>query len=206
MRKKGEESDVNEEYAAEGIGYLHSYEGPRPLKDFNACGQAAVAAVLDFHGLDPYGLEKPVYDEEDGGHHWRDEEIVDRIKGRFPPDHLFGLLGTTGGRIAEALADAGLQTRAAHSKDPEVGRGIWEEAKRWANAGLPVVVIVDRGKLGGRPLAAHWAVVHKVAGQKVHLANAKGAPVVPEERFLRAFRCQFMPAGFNHCAIFSRPG
>lgn len=148
MVKKERKGDVKKEPAAEGIGYLHSYEAPGALKSFNLCGQAAVAAVLDFHGLNPYGLEKPVYDEEDGGRHWRDGEIVGRIKERFPPDHLFGLLGTTGGRVAEALADAGLEVRVAHSEDPQAGHGIWEEAKRWANAGLPVVVIVDRGKLG----------------------------------------------------------
>jgi hypothetical protein len=185
--------------------YLHSYGGSRPLADFNTCGQAAVAAVLDFHGLDPYGLDRPVYDEKDGRYHWRDERIVDRIKERFPPDNFFGLFGTSGGRIAKALANAGLEARVARSKDPDVGRKIWEDVKRWANAGLPVVVTMDRGQLGGRPFAVHWGVVYLVAGSEVYLANNKGMPVVPEARFLRAFRCRFMPAAFNHSAVFSRP-
>lgn len=164
-----------------------------------------MATVLDCHGLDPYSLEKPFYDEEDGRYHWRDKEIVDHIKNRFPPDNLFGLLGTSGQRIADALGCAGLETRVAYAKAPEVGYEIWEDVKRWVNAGYPVVAIVDRGKIGGRPFTAHWVVIHKIAGSKVHLANAKGVPVVPEARFLHAFRCRFMPASFNHCAVFSRP-
>ena len=188
-----------------GTGYLHSYGGPRPLADFNTCGQAAVATVLDYYGLDPYGLPRPIYDEKDGRHHWRDCQIIDRIKERFPPDNFFGLFGTTGDQIRRALTDAGLDTRLAYSPTPDDGRRIWEDVKLWMNAGWPVVVIVDRGKLGGRPFTAHWAVAHKVAGSRVYLANSKGRPVVLEERFVRAFRCRFMPARFNHCAVFSRP-
>lgn len=115
------------------------------------------------------------------------------------------MFGTSGGRIAEVLANAGLEVHVTHSKDPEVGREIWEYVKRWANVGLPVVVIMDRGQLGGRPFAAHWGVVYRVVDSEVHLANSKGTPVVPEARLFRAFRCRFMPAAFNHCAVFSRP-
>lgn len=197
---------MREHSIAGGIDYLHSYGGTRPLADFNTCGQAAVAAVLDFHGLNPYGLDRPVYDEKDGGYHWRDDLVVDRIKECFPPDNFFGLFGTSGHRVAEALAGAGMEVHVAHSKDPEAGREIWEDVKRWASAGLPVVVIMDRGQLGGRPFTAHWGVVYRVANSEVHLANSKGTPVVSEARFLRAFRCRFMPAAFNHCAVFSRPG
>ena len=196
--------EATREDAAGGIEYLHSYYGSRPVVDFNKCGQAATATVLDHHGLNPYGLERPVYDANDGRYHWRDGYIIDQIKKRFPPDNFFGLFGTTGAWIANALAQAGLEARVAHSADVGVGREIWEDAKRWANAGFPVVVIMDRGKLGGPPFVAHWGVVHNVAGSRVHLANTKGTPVVSEARFLRAFRCRFMPAEFNHCAVFSR--
>ncbi len=192
------------EDAAGGTDYLHSYYGSRPVVDFNKCGQAAIATVLDYYGLDPYGLERPVYDANDGRYHWRDGQIIDQIKERFPPDNFFGLFGTTGTQIANALAYAGLETCVAYSADAGTGGEIWKEVKRWANEGFPVVVIVDRGKLGGRPFAAHWAVVHKVVGSRVHLANSKGTPVAPESRFLRAFRCRFMPSQFNHCAVFSR--
>jgi hypothetical protein len=113
--------------------------------DYNKCGQAAVATILDYYGLDPYELERPVYDAHDGGYHWRDDRIIDRIKERFP-----------GAQISRALAHAGLETRVAHSTDVGVGREIWEGVKRLANAGYPVVVILDRGMLGGCPFTAHW--------------------------------------------------
>lgn len=185
--------------------YLHSYHSSRPWVDWNRCGQAAVATVLDYHGSDPYGLEKPVYDAEDGGHHWDDGEIIDRIKADFPPDHAFGLLGTTARQIARALQFGGLETRIASSRDTAEGRKILEEVKQAANEGRPVIVIMDRGKLGGRPFAAHWGVIYGAAGSEIRLANTKNITKVEESDFLRAFVCRFMPPAFNHCAIFSRP-
>jgi hypothetical protein len=66
------------------IDYLHSYHSSRPRVDWNRCGQAAVATLFDYHGLDPYGLNKPIYDENDGHRHWADGEIIDRICEDFP--------------------------------------------------------------------------------------------------------------------------
>ena len=172
--------------------------------DWNRCGQAAVATLLDYHGLDPYGLPKPVYDERDGLYHWDDGEIIDRIKEDFPPDHAFGLFGTTPGRIRDALASAGLEARVASSRGVSEGQRIWEDVKRSAAAGLPVIVIMDVGKLGGRPFTAHWGVLYGVRDSTVHLANT-GMSTVPEELFLGAFRCRFMLPAFNHCAVFCRP-
>ncbi len=66
----------------------------------------------------------------------------------------------------------------------------------------PVITIVDRGKLGGRPFAPHWAVVYGAGEAGVRLANTSGVSVVPHEQFMKAFRCSFMPASLRHCAIF----
>jgi hypothetical protein len=174
------------------------------LVDWNRCGQAAVATVLDYHGLDPYGLPKPVYDERDCRYHWDDGEIIDRIKEEFPPDHALGLFGTTAGRIRDTLASAGLEAHTASSRRVREGRRIWEDAKRSAAAGLPVIVIMAMGKLGGRPFTAHWGVLYRVHNSTVHLANT-GMSRVPEELFLHAFRCRSMLPTFNHCAVFCRP-
>lgn len=187
------------------MGYVHSYYSSRPYVDWNKCGQAAVATLLDYHRLDPYGLEKSVYDARDGRYHWDDGEVIDRITADFPPDYFLGLFGTSGRRIRDALVSGGLEAESVSSRDAREGRRIWEKVKRSANEGLPATVIMDRGKLGGRPFTAHWGVVYGVEDSTVHLANCKGLNTVPEARFLRAFRCGFMPPGFNHCAVFSRP-
>lgn len=105
-----------------GIDYLHSYYSLRPYVDWNTCGQAAVGTLLDYHKLNPYGLEKSVYDARDGRYHWDDGEVVDRIRRDFPPDNLLGLFGTTGGRIRDALVSSGLEARAASSRD--TGKGL----------------------------------------------------------------------------------
>lgn len=185
---------------------MHSYHSSRPRVDWNRCGQAAVATLLDYHGLNPYGLKKSVYDEKDGRHHWESGEIIDRICEEFPPNHLFGLLGTTPGQLAKALRAAGLEASWAASRDGGEGRQkIWKEVKGLVKAGLPVTVILDMGKLGGRPLTAHWGVVYRVEDSEVRLANTKSVTTVPEARFLRAFKCWFMPPYINHCAVFARP-
>jgi hypothetical protein len=88
---------------------LHSYHSSRPRVDWNRCGQAAVATLLDHYGLDPYCLSKPIYDENDGHRHWADGEIIDRICEDFPPNHLFGLFGTTPGQLGKVLRYAGLE-------------------------------------------------------------------------------------------------
>jgi hypothetical protein len=174
--------------------------------DWNRCGQAAVATLLDYYGLDPYGLKKPIYDEKDGCYHWADSKIIDRICKEFPPNHLLGLFGTTPGQLAKALRSAGLKASWAASRDEGEGRQkIWEEVKRSIEAGLPVMTIMDMGKLGGRPLTAHWGVVYRIEDSIVHLANTKNITMVPEARFLRAFKCWFMLPRFHHCAVFARP-
>ncbi|MDQ5811998.1 MAG: hypothetical protein M3358_14935, partial [Actinomycetota bacterium] len=78
------------------------------------------------------------------------------------------------------------------------------DVKRSAAAGLPVIVIMDVGKLGGRPFTAHWGVLYRVHNSTVRLANT-GMSRVPEELFLGAFPCRFMLPAFNHCAVFCRP-
>ena len=69
-----------------------------------------------------------------------------------------------------------------------------------------MIVLLDMGKLGGRPFSAHWAVVYRAEDSFVYLANCHRTPVVPEDLFLRAFRCRLMLDGFDCCAVFARPG
>lgn len=165
-----------------------------------------MATLLDHHELDPYGLRKPIYDEKDGCYHWADGEIIDRICEDFPPDHLFGLFGTTPGQVVKALRCAGLKANLAASRDEGEGRQtIWAEVKRSVKVGLPVIVTIDMGKLGGRPLSAHWGVIYRIEASDVRLANTKSITTVPEARLLLAFECWFMPPYFNHCAVFARP-
>ena len=174
--------------------------------DWNRCGQAAVATLLDYHGLDPYGLKKPNYDGKDCRLHWVDGEIIDRICDDFPPNNVFGVFGTTPGQLAKALRFAGLEASWTASMNQGKGRQkIWEEVKRSVEAGLPVIVSMDLGKLGGPPLRAHWGVVYRIDDSYVHLANTKNLTMVPEARFLRAFECWFMLPRFHHCAVFARP-
>jgi hypothetical protein len=165
-----------------------------------------VATLLDYHGLNPYGLNKPIFDVNDGRRHWADGEIIDRIGEDFPPDHLFGLFGTTPGQLTKALRSAGMEASWTASTNSGKGRQqVWEEVKRSVEAGLPVIVSMDMGKLGGRPLSAHWSVIYRIGAPYVHLANTKNITMVPEALFFRAFACWFMIPRFHHCAVFAHP-
>ena len=183
---------------------IRSYHAHR-RQDWNRCGQAAVASLLDYHALGPFGDEEPAGRSVRGRRQWEAGEVIDLITESFPPDHFFGLFGTTAARIVAALRGYGLEAYAARSRGDAEGRNTWSAVKRSVAEGLPVIVLLDVGKLGGRSFSAHWAVVYRVEDSLVHLANCRRAPVIPEDRFLRAFRCRLMLDGFDCCAVFARP-
>ena len=165
-----------------------------------------MASLLDYHAAGPFEREGPVRDIAHDRRYMDTGEVLDLITKSFPPDHFFGLFGTTAARIVAALRSYGLEAYATRSRSAAKGGSIWSAIEKSVAEGLPVVVLLDMGKLGGRPFSAHWAVVYRVEDSLVSLANCRRTPVVPEDRFLRAFRCRLMLDGFCYCAIFVRPG
>lgn len=186
-----------------GIGYLHSYYSSRPITDWNTCGQAAVATMLDFHGVDPFSIGKPVYDPKDERFHWRDGEVIDAIRELYPPDCLRGLCGTRPGQIAQALSHWGLDSSFLSSRDEHKQPAKnWDAVKAAVADGKPVITIMDRTRLGRKPFVAHWAVIRGIDSSGVHIANTEGIETVEEPEYLRSFECWFMPREFRRCAIF----
>lgn len=185
-----------------GIDYCHSYYSSRPLKDRNTCGQAAVAAILDYYGLDPFGLQRTVYDPRDGRYHWRDGEAIDAVRERFPPDCLGGLCGTRPCQIRDALVHGGVEASVRSATDSEQRDRIWEMVRDSVGDGRPVITIMDRTRLSRKPFVAHWAIVHKFSGGTVRIANTRGLETASERDYLEAFKCWFMPREFRNCAIF----
>ena len=72
-------------------------------QDWNRCGQAAVASLLDYHALGSFMEEEPVRGIAHDRQRPSAGEVIDVITGSFPPDHFFGLFGTTAARIVAAL-------------------------------------------------------------------------------------------------------
>lgn len=187
-----------------GLDYLHAYRNSRPNIDKNTCGQAAIATILDHHGIDPFGLERSTYDEHDAKYYWDDGRVIDSIKSKFPPDVVFGL-GTSGGRLIDAFKTYGLKAQCGFSGIGSIGWGDqWTTLQRWVAAKHPVPVILDTGAIGGSAGAAHWAVVYKVDDSCVHIGNWARMPVVDQQTFLHAWHCQFLPYGFNHCGVYAQ--
>ncbi len=185
------------------VPYVHGYYNNQNTGG-NACGQAAIATILDYHNYNPYNLPKPVYDSADGKYHFDNDAIINRIRAQFGPDIVAGLLGTSGGRIADALRAYGMRATCSYSGAATAGWDrIWASVKNWVSANHPVICIIDCGKIGGTPFTAHWAVVYNISGGRVHFANW-GSPSssLTEAEFTAAWHCWFLPPGFNHCTIF----
>ncbi|MEV0385560.1 hypothetical protein [Nonomuraea sp. NPDC050643] len=183
---------------------LHAYRNNRP-QDWNTCGQAAIATVLDFHGRDPFGLPRPRLGV-DGKQHWDDGEIIDALQNAgYRPDVVFGL-GSTGGLIRDALLANGLSAGVGWSGAFSGGwQDQWRTLQAYVALGRPVPVCVDLGVFGGSYFTAHWAVAYRIENDTVHLANCPWAPQVPVARFLQAWHCWFLPIGFNHCGVYAQP-
>jgi len=183
---------------------FYAYRNSRSSLDWNTCGQAAIATMLDFHGRDPFGLPRTV-PGSDGKYHWESGEIIDRLKAAgWGPDVVFGW-GTTGSRIAEALRFYGLnQAYVDHAGLFSAGwEQLWDRLKYFLRVlQTPVPVLVDMGALGGNAFTAHWPVAYKIdSNDNIYLGNCYPY-MVSKSTFLRAWSCSFLPLGFNFCAVY----
>lgn len=168
------------------------FRNARLGRDADTCGQAAVATMLAHFGLMP--LDAPGLEGlEDGA-------VIDRIAADFPPDVPFGL-GTSAGQMRAALVAYGLAARHVHSGwfGRHLGYAFGHLCAHVA-AGLPSIVCLDDGRLGGTPFSAHWAIVTDVRSDSVALAAARVRELTLLE-FLNAWRCRQLPWGHNHCAL-----
>jgi hypothetical protein len=166
----------------------------RPGRDWNTCGQAAIATLLARAGRGPFA----------GGAAPDDAAAIDAIARAYGPDVPFGL-GTTVWRIVAALRANGLD--AAHVHGGWFGHradALLPRIAAHANTGHPVPVCIAARAVGrGRPGAAHWAIVLGVDDDAVRLGNC-GVPSLPVGRFVAAWRCPWLPYGHNAAAILTR--
>lgn len=185
------------------INYLHCYANYRPNVDWNTCGQAAIATITDYWGRNPFGLPRSQYDSNNGRWYWDDGMAIDSvIRGGYGPDVTFGL-GTSGGRIRDALVSYALGASFGYSGHLFWG---WEDQYRQLQNYLywnrPVPVCIDLGIIGGPGWTAHWAIAYKIADGKVYLGNCPWNPSPTIQLFQNAWQCRFLPYGFNHCGVY----
>lgn len=189
--------------AAGQLDYVHSYGS----SEFNKCGQAAIATLIDFYGLDPYAVPRTESDDRDGRLHWPRESIIARIAGQFPPDMVFGLFGTGSKQIRKALRSYGCRSDVGHAGLlAKLDRdGLWADVRAFLDLRLPVAVMVDTQRLGST-FGAHWPVVYRVDGGRVFLANwITDEESFPEDQFLDAWHCWFLPYPNQYCFVTCQP-
>lgn len=209
---------------ASGASYLRSYFNDPPRTAKNVCGQAAIAAMLDFHQVHRLTVERTEYDDADGRIHWPNSEAINAVWAHYPPDCLFGFAGTSPGRIVEALRSWGLSAEGLQPGD-ELGRQqLWQRVEDHVGSGLPVITIVNRSKvvarhdpatlinrLRNRLPMAHWAIVHKVDDLHAYVANVhQGRPREPTRVSKGCYRGAMDEwwmdlLGFRHYAILVAP-
>lgn len=101
---------------------------------WNKCGQAAAATLLDHAGLNPLGLPLIFYDPADRRNHAENDTFVDGLAAKYPPDVAFGLAGTSPQRLAQILTASGMDAYFS-SADAQGDMG---GTQRWDQAGWPV--------------------------------------------------------------------
>lgn len=173
--------------------------------DWNTCGQAAIASMLDYYHAD-LGIPRT------RGTHWSTWDAIDRVKELgFGPDVVFGW-GTTPDRIKNALTSLGVGADVGHS-----GLFFSGWAEQWNRllayvyySAIPVPVLVDMGMLGGPGFSAHWPIVwrmdYSASGMRLHLANwspSWTSNPIPQEKFLQAWAARQLPLGMNHAAVYT---
>lgn len=186
------------------IEYFHSYYSGPPQTKWNTCGQAAVAAMLDFHGAS-MSTERSEYDTADERSHWPQHTAINEIKAHHPPDRVFGCFGTGPDQIVRALRYRGLWAQADRARTPVELRDLWTRVERSIDLSLPVITILNRSKLGARPFLAHWAIAYCIQDSKVLVANTDGVSELSEATYRWAMNGWWMPPSYRNCTIFTAP-
>jgi hypothetical protein len=189
------------------LNALYAYSNSRANVDWNTCGQAAIATVLDFHGADPFGLPRS------SNGHWNSGQVIDALKHDGQgPDVVFGW-GTTPWRIEGALQRYGLS--AVEVAPNPLGNARCREAAAKSRSQLfldleaylatdrPAPVLVDLGAMGGSYYTAHWPVAYKVENGKVFLGNCPWNPSPTVNQFISAWHAWFLPLGMNWATVYT---
>jgi hypothetical protein len=138
----------------------------------NCCGQAAVASVVEVMGKNTFkGSDKLM-------------ELFKYVYKWYPPDILWGSLGTSAQRIVSALKAFGLKKTISLQLEPWIFGGFSNPANviaykayskmvfSYVNAGYPAIIMVDNGKLGDDWHIYHWPVLYKASNIEAFLCNA----------------------------------
>lgn len=171
----------------------------------NRCGQLAVAIALErlARGLGPGhdAAAAAVGARIDPVSEASRLALAEEIARTHPPDVPFRA-GTSAFRIRAALEDRGVPAHIAHSGWFGIAASqVWEHVARAAAQGVPAIVCVDAGGLGGSRWHAHWCVVTGISGGAVELGNPVAAARVPIEAFRAAWACRHLPWPHHHCAV-----
>jgi hypothetical protein len=183
------------------LNNLHAYKNVRSV-DWNTCGQAAIATIVDFHGLDPWHLPRSIQ-----GQYWYSGDAIDAItRDGFGPDIIFGW-GTSGARIEAALQHYGLVARTRGLFPFGGWEAAWPALRLALDLESPTPVLLDLGRLAGQNYVFHWAVAYAYNDERVFLANCPWNPNPNYDQFRRAWNCDFIfiPLDMKVCSVLTLP-
>lgn len=191
--------------AHHGLPYVYSYNNFAKSGE-NTCGQAAMATIADFFGLNPYGLPagRQQY-AKDQRPHYDNEEFVGRLFKQFPPSMSIPFVEekvTVREDLIRAFRSWGLQVEENYAAAYEQDGGPHPAALRsWIHKSrLPAVVLLDNGAWAGpeERFKLHWAVVYGWDDNNVHWASWHTEIIMPWKQFVPTWRCHFLPYPNNY--------
>lgn len=185
-------------------GGLYSYNNLAARPD-ETCGQAAIATMADFFGLNPFRL-RPTVKGFDGRLHLENEAFVGAVTQQFPPGRILGFACTTPDIIESALRSFGLHTHAVRQKawaDGSEARDELVHSIRRRKA--PVLALLDMPKLWPseyKPYELHWGVIYDVGASGVSMASWHRNFAIDWSTFMDSWHCGGIPNGdFNYLQI-----
>jgi predicted double-glycine peptidase len=150
---------------------------------WNGCGQAAVATLVD------YWQRTDLYPHVTRG----TSGLVDAIYAQHKTD-TGGWLGCTPGHVQNIFKALGFATLRRCGEE-----NAREDLKRSMQAGCPLVVVVDMGKLEGTWQTYHYLIVYGYDNDNVYVRNMipEGKIDLPWRVFMDAWHCWSLNSTLN---------
>ncbi len=178
---------------------FYSYSNLKTQEN-ETCGQAALATLLDYFGLNPFNL--PRLRGQDGRPHFENETFVGALVRRYPPAKILSFRCTTPEQIENALLECGLHCERSAPDAYSDGQESRAELTDWIRKHrLPVLTLLDMPKLWPEHYKAytlHWGVIYSVGASGVAMASWHQNWAIEWPRFMASWHCGGLWAGLNY--------
>jgi hypothetical protein len=183
---------------------MYSYDNLEGSLYNNTCGIAAICSIVDYYGLNPFGLQRSVRGF-DNRMHFNNHEFLSKMLFQFPLTMVFSLKFTKGEQILKALRHFGIRCEeaypAAYSNGEEVKTSLVDHIKKRKR---PVIALVDLKDMGltKEDWQLHWGIIFDCGNAGVSLASWHEVYQVNWPHFMNGWHCKNLPYPNNFYHIY----